>query len=115
MNDPTAMDVHLIERLAGQEGGWVTIITAVMAITTFAAMVSERFQKILGPVGRWLRTRHRNAVKDQADLEKAMLERHSAQIRAMEEEVEWYRRRYEQVLDDLDTARRKEGRHGAGR
>lgn len=91
-----------IEPLMQNQGEIASILTGVLTLLTFAVIVSERLQKILGPLGRWFRKRKQNAVEDQMNLEDVMRARHEAQISAMQKEINFYRERYEAAIDELE-------------
>lgn len=85
-------------------GVWAIYSTGILAVLTFLIAVSERVQKLLGPIGEWVRTRKKRGIEQQREVESLVRERYQAQIDVLKEEVELYRTRYEDLLPEVRTA-----------
>lgn len=86
---------------------WPVYSAGALAVLGFLVTASERAQKLLGPVGRWLSERQQRKVEEQKDLENLLALRHDKQIAAVLEEAELYRDRYVSVLAELKEAMRQ--------
>lgn len=82
-------------------GVWAVYSTGILAVLTFLITVSERVQKLLGPIGEWVRTRKQRSIEQQREVESLVRERYQAQIDVLKEEVELYRTRYEELLPEV--------------
>lgn len=86
---------------------WPVYSAGALAVLGFLVAASERVQKLLGPLGRWLLERRQRKVEEQKELENLLEQRHDKQIEALLEEAELYRERYVSVLAELKEAMRQ--------
>lgn len=91
-----------LQDLTPSDGQWAVWGTGVLAVLSFALVASEKLQRLLGPFGRWLENRKHNRVRNQIDLEELQARRHEAQLRVLLLEVEFYRSRYEALLEEME-------------
>ena len=88
-------------QLGDNQGAIAVVGSAVLAVLTISVLVAEKLQKLLGPLGAWMRERHKRAISDQLELEKLREARHWHQIEAIRQEAEFYRERYLELLENL--------------
>ncbi|WKS54894.1 hypothetical protein [Corynebacterium accolens] len=85
-------------------GVWAVYSTGILAVLAFLIALSERVQKLLGPIGRWFNTRKKRSVEQQREVESLVRESYQSQIDVLKEESSLYRQRYEALIAEVRSA-----------
>lgn len=81
---------------------WAIYSAGILAILSFLITVSERMQKLLGPIGSWFSKRKARAVTTQREFETLVEERLDNQITILIDEANMYRTRNETLLAEMN-------------
>lgn len=82
---------------------WAIYSAGVLAVLSFLITVSERMQKLLGPIGSWFGDRKARAVKAQRELEVLIEQRLDNQIAVLIDEADMYRERNEKLITEMNV------------
>lgn len=82
---------------------WAIYSAGILAVLSFLITVSERIQKLLGPIGSWFRARKTRAVNAQRELEVLIEQRLDNQIAVLIDEADMYRERNEKLITEMNT------------
>lgn len=97
---------------ADQQSGELMFGAGVLAVLTFLTLVSERIQKLLGPLGKWIGERRLRDIERQSELENAFTERHARQVRDLQSQVDFYRKLWLKTRKELDECMNEKTRSG---
>ncbi|MBU5654536.1 hypothetical protein KPA07_06365 [Corynebacterium aurimucosum] len=81
---------------------WAIYSAGILAVLSFLITVSERIQKLLGPIGSWFSTRKARAVNTQRELEVLIEQRLDNQIAVLIDEADMYRERNEKLITEMN-------------
>lgn len=98
--------MNALSSLTADDGTRIVVGSGVIAILSFLLAVSSKVQQLLGPIGKWLAERQSRAIDRQIDIEERTTARHMQQLEAMEREVEFYKTRYESLLEELEQCKK---------
>ncbi|MDK8896950.1 MULTISPECIES: hypothetical protein [Corynebacterium] len=82
---------------------WAIYSAGILAVLSFLITVSERIQKLLGPIGSWFSARKTRAVNAQRELEVLIEQRLDNQIAVLIDEADMYRERNEKLITEMNT------------
>lgn len=82
---------------------WAIYSAGILAVLSFLITVSERIQKLLGPIGSWFSKRKARAVTTQREFETLIEERLDNQISILIDEANMYRTRNETLLAEMNA------------
>lgn len=82
---------------------WAIYSAGILAALSFLITVSERIQKLLGPIGSWFSARKTRAVNAQRELEVLIEQRLDNQIAVLIDEADMYRERNEKLITEMNT------------
>lgn len=81
---------------------WAIYSAGILAVLSFLITVSERIQKLLGPLGSWFSARKTRAVNAQRELEVLIEQRLDNQIAVLIDEADMYRERNEKLVTEMN-------------
>lgn len=82
---------------------WAIYSAGILAVLSFLITVSERIQKLLGPIGSWFSDRKARAVNTQRELEVLIEQRLDNQIAVLIDEADMYRERNEKLITEMNV------------
>ena len=82
---------------------WAIYSAGILAVLSFLITVSERIQKLLGPLGSWFSARKTRAVNAQRELEVLIEQRLDNQIAVLIDEADMYRERNEKLITEMNV------------
>ncbi len=82
---------------------WAIYSAGILAVLSFLITVSERIQKLLGPLGSWFSARKTRAVNAQRELEVLIEQRFDNQIAVLIDEADMYRERNEKLITEMNV------------
>lgn len=97
---------------ADHQSGELMFGAGVLAVLTFLTLVSERIQKLLGPLGKWIGERRLRDIERQSELESAFTERYARQVRDLQDQVDFYRNLWLKARKELDECTNEKTRSG---
>lgn len=92
---------------ADQQSGELMFGAGILAVLTFLTLVSERAQKMLGPLGKWIREKRLRDIERQSELEAALTEQHERRFNDLQEHIDFYRTRWLEARKEADRWRRE--------
>lgn len=97
---------------ADQQSGELMFGAGVLAVLTFVTLVSERIQKLLGPLGKWIGERRLRDIERQSELESASADRHARQVKDLQSQVDFYRNLWLKTRKELKECMNGKNRNG---